>query len=176
MHRAPLRRPQLPPPVRLRRPIFGVGRWPPSRHGGGGIEVELLDFAGPSTLLLKWKEVACLQFFVEHYREDLRPHTPMPDWRNQEAYCSHLLNAYDTVQDDTVAMLELTLAFEKCKHRILQKKYQRALKTTNLDSEELPTPAVFGPAVKAELSSNNLAAFSREVDFRYRDAWETHYG
>ena len=79
----------------------------------GGIQVELLDFTGPLTLLLKWKEMTCLQVFVEHYR--------VPKCRNQEAYCSLFLNNYDTVHDDTVAMLELALAYEKCKLKKLQK-------------------------------------------------------
>merc|ERR1712194_297432 len=39
VHRAPLRCPQLPPPVRLRRWIFGGGRHPSSRQGGGGFKL-----------------------------------------------------------------------------------------------------------------------------------------
>ena len=75
-----------------------------------------------------------------------------------------------SVQDDPVAMLELALSFERCRTKILRKKYNKALKDASLAPVELPAPAEFGPAIEAELTSSNLVAFAEKTDLVYKDA------
>ena len=107
--------------------------------GNSGMMLDLLDYPSQKALQIKPAELPSVQFWIEHYRGDLRPQVHMRKKRLLHSYCDSLLDLLYEVKDDPLQTLELALEFEKKKTAILGmdvKKANDSATTRILSSEE----------------------------------------
>ena len=68
--------------------------------GNSGMMLDLKDFPSRKSLQIKPTELSSVQFWVEHYRGDMRHHVQLKRKRVVENYCDTLLDLLDKVKDD----------------------------------------------------------------------------
>jgi len=148
---------------------------------GGGFNIRLLNYPCNDSTLIKWSEIDTVQFYVKYYRGDPRPQISLSERRQEFLYCDELTDKLKVVQDDVIQTLELALAFEKRKTKILTKQLHQAVKSVE-DSkieqeqyEQSDTIQDVGLAIEEELADNRLQNFAYETNVLYEDAWHEHY-
>ena len=92
-------------------------------RGNSGMLVDLNEFPSDKSLQIKPAELPSIQFWVEHYRGDLRPQVQLKRKRILHQLCDQLVNILDEVKDDPLQTLELALEFEKKKIMDFSQRY-----------------------------------------------------
>ena len=146
-------------------------------RGSSGPSFDLLDFPASKSLQIKMKEASSVQFWVEHFRGDLRPRVQLKQIRVLEKYCDELHNLLDAVKDDPLQTLELALEFQACKSKILTGDLNAAKASTAKDTSSAKgqQSASFELALENELIDNNLENFAVKTDLRYKEAFHRAY-
>ena len=145
--------------------------------GNSGMLVDLNDFPSEKSLQIKPAELPSIQFWVEHYRGDLRPQVQLKRKRVLHQLCDPLVDLLDKVKDDPLQTLELALEFEKKRSWILVndiKKANESAASTKVSAEEEQL-ADFQLALDNELEHNNLNNFAVATDLRYKEAFYVAY-
>jgi len=146
-------------------------------RGNSGMLLDLNDFPSEKSLQIKPAELPSVQFWVEHYRGDLRPQVQLKQKRVLHNFCDPLLDLLDEVKDDPLQTLELALEFEKKRSMILVKDIKKAnasAASRKVSSEEEQL-ADFKLALDDELDHNNLKNFAVATDLRYKEAFYEAY-
>ena len=145
--------------------------------GNSGMLVDLNDFPSEKSLQIKPAELPSIQFWVEHYRGDLRPQVQLKRKRVLHQLCDPLVDLLDEVKDDPLQTLELALEFEKKRSWILVndiKKANESAASTKVSAEEEQL-ADFHLALDNELEHNNLNNFAVATDLCYKEAFYVAY-
>ena len=146
----------------------------------GGISFSFPDHPSCQPTLLRWTEITSVQLFVEHYRGDLRPQIDLKERNRTLLYCDELREKFTVVKDNPLQMLELLVAFERRKSKILQRQIKsmgdsaKRTAESDLTRREL-VKQEFSTAVETELRDQRLQNFAAETDLTYKDAWWAHY-
>ena len=143
----------------------------------GGMELRFVDYPHNNSTLLKLEEITSVQFLVPHRRGDARPQVHLSERQKDMHYWHELPSRLEEVKDDLVQMLELRLAFEKRKTRILQKQLKKV--ATYLEENEACMKsygaADFKDAMKSEIADRRLHNFAHETDRVYSEVVKSHY-
>jgi len=117
-----------------------------------------------------------VQIFAQHFCGDARPKINL-SWRKQEIhYYEELEQKLDVVKDDIIGMLELSLAFERRRVKILNRKVDELRKKLASDSEvSNDISGDFIDSVDAELGDDAITNFAQSTDLVYKDAIVDHY-
>ena len=123
------------------------------------------------------KETPFVQFWVEHFRGDLRPRVHLKQKRILEKYCDDLHTLLYAVKGDPLQTLELALEFQTCKSTILTGDLNTAKESTAtaISSAKGQQSASFGLALENELVDNNLENFAVQTDLPYTVAFHSAY-
>ena len=138
------------------------------------MNVALCNYPCQKQTLVKWSEVDAIQIFVEHWRGDLRPPITLAERRQQHLHCDDITNKFDEVGGSVIQTLELALAFEKERSRILRKKVaaieaKEAKEALKIDDEkEAMLKKEFSKRVDEELAHKKMSKFAYETDLSYR--------
>ncbi|EJK75331.1 hypothetical protein THAOC_02945, partial [Thalassiosira oceanica] len=137
---------------------------------GAGIELKLVDYPG-STLLLKWKELASVQVFVEmHHGDECVPLT-LSSRKQLHFYCDDIRSMHDEIKGDPIQ--ELRLANEVLKKEVQLLKIQISKAATVSAAPDYADN--FEADLELELDGGSLNAFALRTDMKYKEAWLRHY-
>ena len=147
-------------------------------NNGEGMYCELLDFQNMNTTLLKWSEINSVQIFIPHFRGDFRPQVSLSVRKDIHLYCDEVEEKFNVVKDNYIQMLELSLAVEKEKSRVLTNQLRCARSnatdaTNNLDNRDKTKD--YKDSINSELEDQRLQNFGYNTNLLYIDAWKKHY-
>ena len=147
---------------------------------GGGLMIRLMNISKTAediTVSIKWHEVPCVWFFVQHFRGDQRPRMNLPAIRNVNDYGDMMVSKLDEVQGCYVQTLELKLAFEEHRTRILTHDLSKANEKLTASFNELHSQhyETFSQDVDEEFANRKLAEFVKAADAIYANVLREHF-
>ena len=134
----------------------------------GGLDITLLDYQSHKPLLIEWRDMQFVQMFVQRNRGESRPTPHLNERSALHFYAKDFASIMDQIEDDTVAMNELALQFEKARAR------HNSRSSTIIPNHDCMTKYLY-VVKKQEMKPDRIRSFAEEVDLLYEDAWFNAY-
>ena len=136
----------------------------------GGLNITLLEYQSYKSLLVEWRDVPFIQFWVQRIRGESRPTPLLKERRALHQHAEDLSLIMDQVADDTLAMTELSVALEKARNRINNK-----TKSSPITTDYNLMIQTFRIQILQENEPSKLKSFVHNVNVAYEDAWVQVY-
>ena len=144
------------------------------------MELVVLDYPahsrrGVGTIRLAWKEVPYIEVFTSFTRGDDRPVIALTQRNAEHLYAEEVSGILDQVKNDDRQTLELALALEKEKVRILKRQLRQAKSAPTNPSPPEDNITQFLISIEYEFKGSRLQQFAQEKNLAYKKAWNDHY-